>query len=236
MVKNLVFYKIRAFFRKLSFRLTAFPEKAVYYTYENTPQTSVTGDLSSSPTLVLITVSTITQGAKCHIEITFFISGFHGYISSWTWLSSHFPGPSLAGQGGSVHSLVIFICHKTCLQIPSWPPRQAFLWQIIQIPLLLCSSLPAGLWTPMAPLGCQFSRVGPRLLAFQETGRGVAVLWDALSSKSTGAETSPTNAPGHKGLRGEEPGRVLPLMMIPVPQFALLRPGCWVILLPMKYW
>lgn len=84
MVKNLAFYKIRVFFRKLSFRLTAFPEKAVYYTYENTPQTSVTDDLSSSPTLALITVSTITRGAKCHIEITFFNSGFHGYILSWT--------------------------------------------------------------------------------------------------------------------------------------------------------
>lgn len=84
MVKNLAFYKIRVFFRKLSFRLTAFPEKAVYYTYENTPQTSVTDDLSSSPTLALITASTITRGAKCHIEITLFNSGFHGYILSWT--------------------------------------------------------------------------------------------------------------------------------------------------------
>lgn len=49
---------------------TAFTEKAVYYTYENTPRTSVTDELSTSPTSVLITV---TQGAKCHTEITFLV-------------------------------------------------------------------------------------------------------------------------------------------------------------------
>ena len=152
----------------------AFTEKAVYYTYENTPRTSVTDELSTSPTLVLITVSTITQGAKCHTEITFLVLGFHGYILFWTWLGRHFAGPSLAGQGGSVHSLVIFICHKNCPQIPSWPPTEAFLWQIIQF---LCSSvLPCPHGHGILWLVCQFSQVGPWLLAFQEKQEGEVLL------------------------------------------------------------
>lgn len=58
------------FFGKVFFMFTAFTEKAVYHTYENTPRTSVTDELSTPPTSVLITV---TQGAKCHTEITFLV-------------------------------------------------------------------------------------------------------------------------------------------------------------------
>lgn len=70
MIKNLASYKTRVFFGKVFFMFTAFTEKAVYYTYENTPRTSVTDELSTPPTSVLITV---TQGAKCHTEITFLV-------------------------------------------------------------------------------------------------------------------------------------------------------------------
>lgn len=126
------------FFRKSCLMFTAFIKEAVYYERESTPQTSVTNKHSSSPTMKLVIIATIIQSAKHHTEMNFFVLGFQGYISFWTWFGCQFPGPSLAGQGGSVHHLIMFISHKNRPQMPSQLPRKAFLWPALQ---LLCSSV-----------------------------------------------------------------------------------------------
>lgn len=111
-----------------------------------------------------------------HTEITLFILGSPGYIFVLELASCHFPGPSLAGQGGSVHSLVIFICHKNCPQTHSEPPRQAFLWLI---PQFLCSSVPPCPHSHGIP-GQMSILLGPgegaQLVAFQVEQRSEALL------------------------------------------------------------
>lgn len=142
----------------------------------------------------------------------------------------HFPGPSLAGQGRSVHYLTVFICQQNCPHIPSKPPKQAFSLASPSTTLLSSSSL--STWAENLRAKLSIPPDGARASGFSgDTGKGGTTPWDALSSRSTRAEATkllegnPDNNPHmHKRLWG--PKRVLLLMLMPVPPLALLGALC----------
>ena len=162
MVKNPGSFKTIVFFRKSFQRFMEFAQKAVYHVRESTPQASIMEEHSSSPTMRL-TTSTITQGAKCHTEITFFSLRLSWvcFILALAWLPLFQAHEWLS----NVDLFIPSHLHLT-QKLPPNPllPTLAGFSLILQI---LCASVlhwPRGHGIPQ--LDCQFSQVGPWLLAF----------------------------------------------------------------------
>lgn len=139
----------------------------------------VTDEHPSSLAMRRVTIATLIQAAKHHTEINFFSLRISQVYFVLDVLGCHFLGPSLAGQVRSVHHLVMFICHKSCPQMPSSPPRQASLWPALQLSAFLFFTIHMGMES-IARLSVLPGEA--RASGFQGgTGRGGAALWDALS-------------------------------------------------------